>query len=426
MQLPEIDDPMLTPVAPPARILGSWRQALELVRTRSTAIGLARADIEQAQGRSRQTLAGMLPSLNASGGFRRALLFGDGAGQQTNVRLPDPASVWSAGLSLNQPLLDTRAWYDIGTSASAERAAETRAEDAERIALATLADSIVSVITAERLSEVSRVSLRSNLSALDLTQRRARLGAASSVDVLRAEQEVVSNRADVVQADEAVRRSREALGSALGFAEDWGVTPDIKVETLAADARALCSPIAKSDDRSDVRAAKLDLEVAERTAKSSNYGYAPTLDLVSDVNYTTQEPTNNGRPVQWSVGAVLSVPIYDGGRLGAERRINAASAHAARQQLTDASRQAQLQAIQAQRGVQVAAQNYQVSKNARDIAEESARLSRVAFMHGTGTSFDLVESARRLRLAEIDLTIKEFEVVRAELTALLALSNCNI
>ena len=130
--------------------------------------------------------------------------------------------------------------------------------------------------------------------------------------------------------------------------------------------------------------------------------------------------------MQWSVGAVLSVPIYDGGRLGAERRINVANAHAARQQLTEASRQAQLQAIQAQRGVEVAAQNHEVSKNARAIAEESARLSRVAFMHGTGTSFDLVESARRLRLAEIDLTIKEFEVVRAQLTALLALSNCNI
>jgi hypothetical protein len=38
----------------------------------------------------------------------------------------------------------------------------------------------------------------------------------------------------------------------------------------------------------------------------------------------------------------------------------------------------------------------------------------------------LVESARRQRLAEIDVTIKEFEVVRARIAALLALSNCSL
>ena len=52
--------------------------------------------------------------------------------------------------------------------------------------------------------------------------------------------------------------------------------------------------------------------------------------------------------------------------------------------------------------------------------------SRIAFVHGTGTSFDLVESAQRQREGEIDVTIKEFEVVRARIAALLALSNCNI
>jgi outer membrane protein TolC len=430
-ELPEVSDPMLTPIAPPARVLASWRQAVELVRARSTDLGIARARIAQAEGQTRLTRSALLPQLVAEGRVNRELLLGHvsgttAAGALAEVSLPDPATTWNASLSLNQPLVNPRAWYEMVTSATAEKAATVQAEDSERVAIAILADTIVTVITAERLAEVSRVSLRSNLSALDLTQRRARLGAASAVDVLRAEQEVVSNRADVVQADESLRRSREALGIALGYPEDWGVTPDIKVDGLTADAQALCSRLANAEDRSDVRAARLNVEVAERTAKSSSYGYAPTLDLVSGLNYTTQDPTNNGRPVQWSVGAVLTVPLYDGGRLSAERYINQAGADTARQQLTEASRQARLQVIQAQRGIEVAASNHEVSRNARAIAEESARLSRIAFMHGTGTSFDLVDSARRLRLAEIDLTIKEFEVVRARITALLTLSNCKL
>jgi outer membrane protein, multidrug efflux system len=430
-ELPEVSDPMLTPVGPPTNVLTSWRQAVELVRSRSTSLALARAEISRARGQSRLTRSAILPQLAGSGSVNRELLLGHvsgvtATGEAAEVTLPDPKTTWNASLSFNQPLVDTRAWYDLGTSAAVEKAATVQSEDTQRRAIAQLADAIVTVTTAERLAEVSRVSLRSNLSALDLTQRRARLGAASAVDVLRAEQEVVDTRGDVVQADEVLRRSRESLGIALGYAEDWGVTSDIKVDGLAADAQALCSPIAGADERSDVRAARLNVDVAERTAKSPNYGYAPTLDLISGVNYTTQEPTNNGRPVQWSVGAVLSVPIYDGGRLSAERYLNAANADSARQQLTEASRQAHLQVIQAQRGVEVAASNFEVSRNARAIAEESARLSRIAFMHGTGTSFDLVDSARRLRLAEIDLALKEFEVIRARITALLTLSNCKL
>jgi multidrug efflux system outer membrane protein len=419
---------MLEPIEVPPQVLGSWRQALTLVQGRSTSVATARARIVEASARSRQALANGLPLISGNGSVNRNLLFATGttvtAQGTTNVRLPFPATTWNAGVSLRQPIFDLRTWYDIHTSDTAVEAAEMSAEDVERIALGGLADTIVTVITAERLAEVSRVSLRSNLSTFDLTQRRTRLGAASAVDVLRTEQEVASSRSDVVQADESVRRAREALGMALGYPEAWGVAPNIKVDALAADAQSVCSPVTDPEQRSDVRAAKLNVEVSERTAESVKYGNAPTLDLVSDFSYTTDP--RSARPVLWSIGAVLTVPIYDGGRLGSERDINVANANVARLQLTEATRRARLEAVQAQRAIEVAESNFGVSRQARDIAQESARLSRIAFVHGTGTSFDLVDSAQRLRQAEIDVTIKEFEVVRARIAALLALSNCSL
>jgi outer membrane protein TolC len=76
--------------------------------------------------------------------------------------------------------------------------------------------------------------------------------------------------------------------------------------------------------------------------------------------------------------------------------------------------------------VVVAQANLDVSTKGRDIAAETARLTRIAYMNGTGTSFDLVDTARRLREAELDLTIKEFELTRAKITAFLALATCNV
>jgi outer membrane protein TolC len=85
-----------------------------------------------------------------------------------------------------------------------------------------------------------------------------------------------------------------------------------------------------------------------------------------------------------------------------------------------------MEITQATRAVAVAQQNLAVSVRAREIAAETARLSKVAYLNGSGTSFDLVDTARRLREAELDLAIKEFEVLRAKIAALLALSSCNV
>lgn len=427
--MPEVTDAMLEPIDSAPQLLGSWQQATTLMRSRSTSLATARARIEEASGRSRQVLANGLPVIAANGSVNRNLLFATGStvlgqGLTNDVRLPYPPTVWNAGVSLRQPVFDLRTWYDIRASSTAVEAAGVSAEDTERVALGSLAEAIVSVITAERLAEVSRVSLRSNLSLLDLTQRRTRLGAASALDVLRAEQEVASSRSNVVQADETLRRAREGLGMALGYPDPWGVAADVKVDALARDARALCTPVSDPEQRSDVRAAKLNAEVSEQAAESVQYAHAPTLDVVSDFSYTTDP--RSARPVLWSIGALLTIPIYEGGRVAAERDVNVATATVARQQLTDAVRGARLQAVQTQRGVTVAEANFGISRQARDIAAESARLSRVAFVHGTGTSFDLVDTAQRHRLSEIDVTIKEFEVVRARIAALLAQSNCSM
>ncbi len=79
---------------------------------------------------------------------------------------------------------------------------------------------------------------------------------------------------------------------------------------------------------------------------------------------------------------------------------------------------------QALRSVSVAEQSRQVSEQSRDFAREAARLAQRAYEVGTGTSFDLVDTAQKQRAAELDLAVKEFQVIKARLAALLAASAC--
>lgn len=429
--VPEIDDPMLDPGEPPKNIISSWRRALILVRANSTSLRSARARIAEASGRAQQAISAALPTLSATGSVDRHLLLGTGVritgdGFEQGVQIPNPATIWTGRVSLQQPVLNFSTWHNIETARLGERAAELDAKDAERLALAQLAESVVSVFTAERLAETSRVVLRSSLETLDLTRRRARLGAATAVDVLRARQEVLINRTLVVQTKESLQKAREALGMALGYPEPWGVTPDLRLTGLARDAEAVCRPVTDVLDRADVHAAATRTEVAKRNRRNVALQYAPTLDFTSNFTYSTAVFTANARPMQWTVGALLTIPLFDGGMRNSQHVQLEAAQEVATQTLEDSKRRATIEATQATRSVLVARANLQVAQTTRDVSFETERLSRLSFLHGRGTSFDLIDAGRRYRQAEIDLAVKEFEVIRSELAAALALSNCDI
>ncbi len=424
-ELPKVADPMLEPVAPPARILSSWREALRLVRSRSTSLRQAAITVSSAAAQAELAAARYHPILRATGTVTHPLL-SPGVNISSVGFFQNYQTVWRGNVNLRQPIINLQAWHDANTAELNIEAAKLTAQDAERRVLAGVADTIVAVVTAERLAEVSRVALHSTLSTLELTQRRSKLGAASAVDVLRAEQEVTLNRQKIINADEGVERAREALGMALGFAEPWGVAPSIRLDELAADAARVCKPVTMSAERSDVKALQKQQAVAARAVQSVDYQLAPTLDFTSDYNYNQPTFPQEAKPVQWNIGAVLTVPLYDGGVRQAQRWQQQTQVQNAQNQIEQRNREVAVEMRQAQRAVDVAKRNYTVSVELQRVAKETSRLSHLSFLNGRGTSFELVEAARRSQEADLDLAVKEFELVRAQLLAHLVLANCSL
>jgi outer membrane protein TolC len=438
--LPQISDDMLAPVPPAQNVLSSWREAVRLLRDNSSTLRTLRAQQDVAIAQSRQALAGALPTLTGDAGITHHLLRGERAyavptpppvGSMIpgvafgSAIAPDPATSWQAGLNLRVPIIALDTWHRRGTAEAQIEVTKLNTKAAERLQVAAVADAVVTTVTAERLAEVSRVSLESALSTLDLNKRRAALGAASAIDVLRVEQEVSLTRSQVVTANDGVLRAREALGAALGSSEPYGVTPSIRLDALAADAKTTCRQ-ASELTRADVLAADAAVNVARRNEGEVSKAYWPSVDAVSSLTYWSPESGINNEHVTWSVGGVLSWTLYDGGLrygTGAQRT---AETRIATEQLSEAKRQARLEVTQAMRTVKSSEATLVVAARTREIAAETARLSKVAYLNGSGTSFDLVDTARRLREAELDYTIKEFEVLRAKIAALLALATCDV
>lgn len=430
---PTIDDPMLA--APPrAKVeIANWEDALKHVRARSTDLRIALQEIERAEGQSRVALAGVLPTINGSAQYTHNILTNEtlqpvrdgtaagGFGFRT-VNTPFPNFV-TAQAQIIQPVIAPRAWYAIGTANRAIEISKLTVDEAKRTIALAVANAMVAVVTAERVAELNRLGLKNALTRLELTTRRAALGGGTGLDVVRARQDVEVARSTLVAGDETLRQARESLGLALGLPEQVGVPPTVDLNGLEADARKACKPAPSVDERPDVAALRGRAELAHRAHNDVKYQFSPTVDVRSAV-FTTTIDTGAAPNTTWNVQAVLTVPLWEGGaRYGALRTTTAEEVQA--QERHEALRRtATVQVVQAQRGVTVAEERRRVAGSARDLAAENDRLTRAAYLEGRGTSLELVAAAQTLREQEIQLALRDFDLVRARVLAVLALATC--
>lgn len=426
-----VNDPMLTPVPRAAVEVATWEKALEHVRARSTDLRIAAEEIERAEAQSRVALASALTQINGQATYTHNLItnptlqFARGPNGELStqpVRTPFPNFV-TGGVSLVQPVFAPRAWYAIGTADRTADVARLSFDDIKRQIALNVANAIVAVVTAERVAELNRVGLTNALTRLELTSRRNALGGATGLDVNRARQDVETTRATLVAGDESLRQARESLGLALGLPGQVGVPPQVDLNGLEAHAIASCKRAPKVEDRPDVAALRGRIEVAHRAQNDVKYQFSPSVNLQSQVSATTIN-TGAAPSTTWNLQAVLTVPIWDGGARYGNLRDTEAQELQAIQRFEAARRQAVVQVEQARRGVSVAEERRKVSASARDLAFETDRLTRAAYTEGRGTSLELVAAAQALREAEINLAVREFELVRARVLAVLSLASC--
>ncbi|WP_375770468.1 TolC family protein [Archangium gephyra] len=436
---PQVSDPLLEPVAPAAVQVGSWDEALALLRQRSTNLRIALARVESAAGQRRVALAGLLPTVNGSASVQYNVLdpsstpfLGGGAGGGIGGGVgtgggdgPRPTSpLGTATVTASVPLLDWSALQSLRSAGASRRAAELSLEEARRQLTGELARALARVASSERLAEVNRVNLRSALERLALAQRRLELGAGTQLDVIRLRQDAESARSSVVSGDNSLLQARDDLALILGQEQPVGLARNVSLEELLNGGQRECRSLPSLEERPDLAAARAQLEAAEHDVSAAQARYLPTLAAQSTVVGLTVDPGFARVPV-WNIGAVLTVPFYEGGARGGRVRQARAQEETARQQAVELQRGASVEVRQTRREVDVARSGLEIATRARELAAENDRLTRRAFEVGAGTSQDLVVSAAALRQTELNLVVSEFQLFQARIEAFLAEAACD-
>jgi outer membrane protein TolC len=417
---PAVEDPMLAPPPAAPRSIASWDEALGLVRAQSPDYLSSAEAVHRASAQREVALAAILPVVTGQGAYTHQLL--------APLRVPmfnivtPPADVLTVGGTVSWSVINPRGIYGVGTADRAVDAAQLTFEDRRRQIAASTVDAMLATLSAARVADLNRVGLRSALERLTLTRARLQYGQGTELDVDRAMQDVAASRSTLITGDESLQRSREALGVLLGSPVAMSPPEGTDLASFEAAVARTCRLNDDVERRPDVAAARMRVEIAQRAVHDAELMFAPSIAVSSALQYSTQPilaPSST-----WSVGATLSVPLYDGGTRYGALHDSRAGLVQARQALVATRLAAIVASAQSRRAVSVLEHTRDVARDQRDLAARIDARTRDGYAHGLGTSLDLVISAQALRQAEIDLAILEFQVDDARANAVLVDAEC--
>lgn len=276
----------------------------------NTSIQLAGARLAQARALVRETNADRIPQVGVSAGAARQLapVSGGGTGQ--------PANAFNAGASVS--------WETdlFGRIAKAGDAAKLDFQAREALMQSTrllVQSDVAQTYFVLRALDAERALVRQSVTAyrdtLRLTERRYQAGDVGELDLARVRTEVASTESQALALDRTRAQYEHALATLLGelpsgfaLAElEWnGALPQIPAGV----------PSTVLARRPDVAAAQRTMQAAQTRVGVARAAWFPDLSLTASGGFASSELSDlfKWSARAWGVGALLSLPVFDGGR----------------------------------------------------------------------------------------------------------------
>lgn len=283
---------------------------------------VARADARLRAARYRaQTVESTLwPSLSASAGAQNEKLTYNGVIPSEVV--PHGYNwMGSASLDLSWEIdFWGRNRSAVAAAASQAKAAQADAAAARLLLAVAVGRAYVQLQGLALQLDISEEALRNRKESEGLVRRRVAEGLDSTASLEQATARVRLAEAQVAEADEFVRLTRNTLAALLGAGPDRGL--DIELSDVAAYRSVTLPDELKADllgRKPEIVAARWRAEAAAARVGVARANFYPNVNLLAFIGYESlglDNLTNNGSDVG-GVGAAIHLPLFDGGRLRA-------------------------------------------------------------------------------------------------------------
>jgi outer membrane protein, multidrug efflux system len=361
----------------------------------NTDVQQAAARVLAARALLRDAQADLLPQVGASLGASRATIapgFGGAPGQASNLGNAGLSASWEPGFFGKLTKTRNAARLDAESR-------EAALQSARLVVQSDVAQAYFELRALDAERDIVRQTVAAYADTLRLTERRYQAGDVAELDLARVQAEVAATNSQALALDRERALHEHALAVLLGelptaFAlapAEWsGVLPGVPA---GVPSRVLAR-------RPDVSAAQLAMQAAEARAGVARLAWFPDVALTANGGYAS---TDLGDLFKWSarawgIGALMSLPVFDGGRRAAGvQTANAQwdiAAASYREQVLGAFRDVEDQLA----SLRLLADQAGAQKVAVDAATRATVLSDARYRNGLVSQLELLD-ARRSELA---------------------------
>jgi multidrug efflux system outer membrane protein len=292
---------------------GLLKQAQEA----SPSLAAAAARVQAARSSLRGSESAQMPQVNLSAGVTRAKSTAAQQGLPAGTPVP-PATVWQAGVGASYEVdLFNRVANSV-SAAQADAAASEASYQSVLLALqADVAQTYFQLRTLDADVDVLQRGLSLREQTLALIDKRRAAGDVSELDVARARTDLATTRAELQSLRGTRARTEHALALLLGQAP---ASFSLKPAPLALEARVPAVPpglpSSLLERRPDVVAAQAQMRAASARVGQAQAALFPALVLTAQGGVASLELRDlfEWSARSWLTSAVLSLPLFDGGR----------------------------------------------------------------------------------------------------------------
>jgi outer membrane protein TolC len=393
-------------------------ECVSVALARSPSLGMARAEVQSAEGQRLSTWSGVLPRISAGASTGRIHANNQRSRREfvgTPVDVRSPAydiNSYSYDVTASMSVFDWSKWRSLSASASSIAGARAGEESSREGVAYSVRHQFYEYLKSIKLAGVARDAEDLARRQLERTQALFDLGSVTRGDVLSARVDVAQNELNRISAENSVQVQQARLARVMGLPVE---APLQIVEEMGALVKGVAPEPGTGalSNRGDVRQGRYQIDGARASLGAARAGYLPTVGVQWSYQWS-----DSRRPdffdsfdynTRWSAFLSLSVPIFDG--LSTRGSVTQAKASVLTRERSqrDLELQAGLEIEEARLAIDQAEKQVASATEGVALAEENHRLRQQMYEVGAATLLEV-------QTAQVDLTrsrVSEIEALAA-------------
>ena len=334
----------------------NMEKTLTIALSESPTIKIADIDVQKKDYSKRETIAGLLPKIDASASYQRSIkkqrMYMSGKGFNVGemvgeylepiynaMGIPFPGSgesddassssnegfevgldnTYSLGFSASLPIIAPQLWKSVEITAIDVQNAMEAARSSRLSLINEVQKAYYNVLLCQDSYDVLRDQYDNAVLNAETYANQFKQGTASEYDVLRSAVAVRNIEPSLLQAENGVKLSKLQLKVLMGIDVDIDIVLEDKLNNYERDMFDVTMGIDRSlDNNTDLRQLDLQTKMLEKTATLQKFAYIPTLAAQFSYNWISMSDGaifENFRFNPYSTLALaLNIPIFSGGQ----------------------------------------------------------------------------------------------------------------